>query len=308
MRRLLLLAMIPLLSAGQTSTPASSEITVAPNTLTDALIEGKPVKLLVRAGGPDRLILNPETVARLAVKRAALFGNASFSVAGRREFRGENRPLDFEVAGQKHKGRAFWFTDAPAQPGDGSIGPLALPQQRVRFALAAPAPGEQTFSFPYYGEINGQSLTGLSLGDVRMGVGFDLEETGGYPIASAAAGAAIARTNGGTLSGASWDVEIIFGVKRPVRLMTLERPFVIGPFAFREIAVRVRNRVDAAGHGADIPEAGAVEDPSEVVVTAGTKGRKPVYSFAVPRAAFAACSTLLFDKVAKQISVNCRPQ
>ncbi|MBX9796119.1 hypothetical protein [Sphingomonas sp.] len=311
--RYALVPIVLLALAGASAPPdrqsaAATELTTTPGALVEAEVEGKPVRLQLRAGGPDRLILNGETVARLGIKRADFFGSASFSVAGRREFKGESRPLDFVIGGMKQKGRAFWFTDAPPQTGDGSIGPLALPQARLRFDLGPAAADQKLYAFPYYGAINGQSLTAHELSPgLRMGVSFDLEETGPYPIASAAAGAVIANDHGGTVSGASWDVEIIFGVKRPVRLMTLERPFVFGPFAFRQIAVRVRNRVDAAGHGADIPEAGAVEDPSEVVVTANAKGVKPVHSFAIPRAAFAPCSTLLFDKAAKTISVMCRP-
>lgn len=284
------------------------ELVVAPETLVDATLEGKPVKLAILSGGPDRLIVNAATVDRIGLKPALFVGRANLNVAGRREFEGRNRPVAFAVAGVRHKARALWFPQAPPGRGDGSIGPWGLAQPRVTFEFGAiRGAAEQRSDFPLFGNINNYSLTVYREGTFGTIVEFDLGSTSPYPVASAAAGAAIAQAYGGALSGPSWDIEIFFGIKRPVRLLTLDRPFKIGPLSFTKIAVRVRDRIDAGGRGSAIAEADTVEDPAEIIVSAKVKGPPLVFTFRIPRAGMAACSRLSFDKTAKRIELWCKP-
>ena len=285
----------------------AAELVVEPGVDVPASVEGQPVALRVLSGGPDRLVLNPQVASRLGLKPAFFVGRANLNVAGRREFEGKNRPVDFAIAGASHKGRALWFPTAPALPADGTIGPWGLPQSRVTLNFAATDPAAVRYDFALFGGVSGSSVTGYREATFGMGVAFDLDDRSPYPRASAAAGAAIAQAYGGVLGGPTWDVEILFGIKRPVRLLTLERPLVIGPLRFTKIAVRVRDRIDAAGLGSDIRDADAGEDPSEVVVTAKTKGPPPIFSFVVPRTTMAACSRLSFDKQAKRIELWCKP-
>ena len=140
-----------------------------------------------------------------------------------------------------------------------------------------------------------------------MGVTFDVETAEAYPVATAAAGAAIAAAYGGQLSGPSWDVEILLGIKRPVRLMTLARPLVVGPLSFTRIAVRVRDRIDKSGSGSRIADADDVQDASEIVVEGNRKGPRPIYGLTIPRGQLRGCSRLTYDKKAKVIELVCRP-
>ncbi|WP_374138035.1 MULTISPECIES: hypothetical protein [unclassified Sphingomonas] len=220
-----------------------TELIVQPGEMIAATIERAPARLRIVSGGPDRLLLNADFIMQSGFKPAPLMGNANLNIAGKRAFKGKNRPLDFTIAGVAHKGRAFWFFDAPAMPGDGTIGPWALPQSRITLQFGATDASSQRHDFPLFGGINSSSVTGYKEESFGMAVGFDLDDPTAHPIASAAAGAAIARAYGGTLSGATWDVDILLGVKRPVRLMTLQRPLVIGPLSMTQIAVRVRDRV-----------------------------------------------------------------
>lgn len=299
--------LLPGAGPAQTEPPVPDELVAVPGASVAATIEGQPAELRVLSAGPDRLILSAASAARFGLKPAPLFGRANLNVAGRREFNGNNRPVDFTVAGARHKGRAFWFADAPPVGGDGTIGPWALPQQRVTLTFGAPDPAAVRTDFPLLGDISGGSVTGYREASFGLYFAFDLDDAGDYPIASAAAGAAIAKAYGGALSGPSWDVELLFGIKRPVRLLTLDRPFKMGPLSFTRIAVRVRDRIDAAGRGADIKDADQIEDPSEVLVTAKAKGRPPIFSLTIPRASLAACSKLSFDKAAKRIELWCKP-
>ena len=200
---------------------AGPELTVRPGEVVAATVEGAPAAIRVLSGGPDRLILDADYVARRGIKPAPFLGRGNLNVAGRREFKGWNRPLDFTINGVRQKGRAFWFAGAPSIEGDGTIGPWALPQARVTLLFGAADPRAQRQDFPLFGDISSSSFTGYQETTFGMGVSFDLDDMAQYPVASAAAGAAIAKAYGGQLSGPSWDIDLLLGVKRPVRLMSI---------------------------------------------------------------------------------------
>lgn len=301
------LAILSISDSALAETAPASELVARPGEAVAATIEGKPVELRIVSAGPDRLLINAATADRLGLKPAMFVGRASLNVAGRREFEGKNRPVDFSVGGVAQKGRALWFPAAPPVAGDGTIGPWGLAQSRVTLLFGVSDPSAQRSDFPLLGSANNGSVTGYREESFGLFAAFDLDDPSEYPVASAAAGAAIAKAYGGQLGGPSWDVEILFGIKRPVRLMTLDRPFKFGPLSFNKIAVRVRDRIDAAGRGEDIKDADRIEDPSEVVVTATAKGRPPIFSLTIPRASLAACSKLSFDKGAKRIELWCKP-
>lgn len=288
---------------------AATELIVALDTLVEAVIAEAPARLRISSKGPDRLVLNAGFVAEHGIKSSAFGGRANLSVAGRREYVGHNRPLRFSVAGMSHDGRVFWFDNVPPIPGDGSIGPWALPQQRVTFLIGPANPAHRDHMFDLIGDISTSSITVHREPSFAMAVGFGLDDAAAYPVATAAAGAAIAKAYGGALSGPSWDVDVAFGVMRPVRLLTLERPLVIGPLSITKIAVRVRNRVDRGGEGTAIRDADVdgVDDPSEIIVASTRKGRSPAYAIAIPRVTMANCSRLSFDKRAAKITLTCPP-
>lgn len=287
--------------------PAAIEIN-ADKPLT-AIIDGKPAELQVVSGFVDRLTLHSDFVVKHGIRPAPIMGKADINFYGRREIRGKNRPLDYSIGGAKENGRAFWFADIPQPRFDGSIGPFAIPFDIVAIRLSPSQIGEKVHAMIYFGDVNNGSNAGHVDPTFRTTVNFAVEKRMLYPLASAATGAAIAAAYGGTLSGEPWEEEIAFGIKRPVRLLTLERPFVIGQFAFTKIAVRVRGGLDSGGVGDAIAEASSDDtDPAEIVVTGtGKKPRQPVFSFDIDRNILGACSTITFDKSAKQIRLSCRP-
>jgi hypothetical protein len=275
-----------------------------------AMIDGHPAQVQVVTGFVDRLTLNTEYVAKRGIKPAMIMGNADVNFWGKREIKGKNRPLGYSIAGKKEKGRAFWFADVPPPRFDASLGPFAIPFDVIKVRLSAPAPDEQMHGMIYFGDLNNGSNAGHIDPTFRTTVNFAVEKRMRYPLASAATGAAIAAAYGGTLSGDTWEEEIAFGIKRPVRLLTLDRPFAVGVFRFTAIAVRVRSSMDAGGSGDAIAEATASEDsdPAEIVVMGtGKKPKQPIFTFDIDRNVLDACSSIVFDKPAKQIRLSCRP-
>jgi hypothetical protein len=290
--------------------PGPTEINVLVDQPIGAVVEGKPARLQITTGLVDRLTLHTNFVAANGIQPAPIAGKANVNFWGRREISGRNRPLDYSIDGVKEKGRAFWFLDVPQPKFDGSVGPWAIPFDRVIVGLSPTSGAEQSFDFPYYGDLNNGSVTLHQDPAFRTSLTFGVERELKYPLASAATGAAIAAAYGGTLSGEEWQEHIAFGVTRPVRLMTLERPFRVGPFAFTQIAVRTRSTRDAAGSGEAIAEAVDAEnvDPQEIVVVGlGKKARKPAFTLSIARAALNQCASITFDKAVRKISLSCRP-
>lgn len=305
------------LFAGAFALTATSLLAAGPNEIIveadapiTATIEAIPAQLTISTGLVDRLTLNTDFVAEHAIKPAPIMGKANLNFWGRKEVEGKNRPLDYSVAGVPEMGRAFWFLNVPQPKFDGSIGPWAFPHDRVVVRLSADGPADQLNDFPYFGDLNNGSVSSYQEATFGTAVTFGVERDLPYPLASAATGAAIAAAYGGSLSGEAWDQSVGFGITRPVRLMTLERPFIIGPFSFTQIAVRTRSTRDAAGNGDAIAEASDGEDvdPQEItVIGLGKKAKKPVFTLAIGRMALNQCASITFDKLARKIILRCRP-
>jgi hypothetical protein len=136
-----------------------------------------------------------------------------------------------------------------------------------------------------------------------------VEQQARLPIASAATGADLAAALGGRLEGAPWQEEILLGITRPVRRLVLDRPLVVGPWRFREIAVRVRDLADASATLSPDQQAiaDAEADPAEIAVTASSgKGRGVARFLSLGRAHLEGCARLEIDKTARKLSVHCR--
>jgi hypothetical protein len=289
--------------------PAPSVVELDANKPIDAQVEGVPARLQVTTGLVDRLTLHTDFVAANGVKPATIMGSADLNFWGRKEVKGKNRPLAYVISGRTEKARAFWFLNVPQPQYDGSVGPWAIPFDRVTVTITPASGAETDYEFPYFGGLSNGSVSSYQEASFGTAVTFGVERELKYPLASAATGAALAAAYGGTMSGEIWDEPIAFGVTRPVRLMTLERPFVMGPFSFKQIAVRTRSSRDAAGSGETIAEAEDQTnlDPQEIIVEGlGKKAQKPAFTFAIGRAALNQCASITFDKIPRKIRLSCR--
>jgi hypothetical protein len=268
-------------------------------------INGTTVKLALTTANVDKLVLNAATVARLGIEPAVIKGKATVKIGPTKVLQGRNRPLDHSTAGAKSGDRILWFEGLDRPGADGSIGPWSIPHDRV--AIRLPGVGATAYSFPLFGDKDSLSITRIITADYGFGLEFGVESPSRYPVASAAAGAVIARALGGTATPETWDEEVLLGITRPVRRVDLARPLVIGPFNFSTIVVRIRDAKDAMGSGDALPQPpGPDDDPSEIVVTAVTeKGPRLVYTLTIPATALAACSRIEYAKKAKLITLAC---
>ncbi len=273
-----------------------------------AQIGGQPVQLQLRTGSIDRLTLNPPVAARLGLKPATIMGKANLNIGGKRVLRGRNTVAKGQLAGAPFKGRVIWFEGATPLPGDGAVGPMVLPAPQVVVNLGQVA-DVKAHNFPLVGDQNSTSHAVVRGDDYAFLMTLGVEQQARLPIASAATGADLAAALGGRLEGAPWQEEILLGVTRPVRRLVLDRPLVVGPWTFREIAVRVRDLVDASATLAPDQQAiaDAEADPAEIAVVASSgKGRGVARFLSLGRPQLANCARLEIDKAARTYSVHCK--
>lgn len=268
-------------------------------------IAGQTLAIAVHSGNIDRLVLDGDVAIRIGIKPATLMGKADLTIGRAPVLKGYNRPVDHGIAGIASSDRVLWFEALDTPRADGSIGPWGLPHDRV--ALHLPGTGTTPYTFALVGDRNSQSLTIVQTREYGFSLTFSAENPARYPIASAAAGAAIARALGGTATPETWEEEVLLDIRRPVRRVDLARPLVIGPFRLATIAVRIRDARDAMGSGDALPlPPSDDDDPSEIVVTATkAKGPQPIRTLTIPGAALAACSRIEFAKTARTITLNC---
>jgi hypothetical protein len=268
--------------------------------------EGTMLEIALHTGGTNRLTVHPDTAVRLEANRAPIewYGKGRLRIGSTRVLEGTDRVMNLVIAGVPHRARVLWFQDTSGGPDDGSVGPYAIPFDHISVRLGGTS--TDTYAFRLVGGFNRSAGARFTHQGGEMLVQFAVEETGRYPVASAAAGAAIAAAYGGVATGEVWQEHIAFGVYRPVQLVRLGRPLVIGPFSFDAIAVRVRDRVDGSGSGDQLPLPPREWDPSEMVVIMPTqKGPPPVFSFRIPRPFLTRCSMIEFLKREKEVRLSC---
>lgn len=199
--------------------------------------------------------------------------------------------------------RRVGWTRLPYLTGaDGVIGPGGLPQRAIRFVLRPSMPGERTVSFPLVDEGGlfggwGGTYALIEVGGAPMRIRFDPHHP--RTLATAGAGVRLAAALDGRIGGETESLEIAFGIRRPVRTLRLARPLAIGPLTIATLGVRTSD----FGNASSIREEGG--DPDEIIVTAGRRRNLRRDRISLGADSLARCSSILFDKRARQIRLTC---
>jgi len=121
--------------------------------------------------------------------------------------------------------------------------------------------------------------------------------------ATAALGAILAETLGGSWSGEPREALVSFGVARPLRPMRFARPLLFGDYAVTDLNVRTSDwRGDHA-----LPTDESDGDPGEMVVTGARRGMRPLYRMTLGRDRLSNCSSLTYSKPRQQLILACAP-
>ena len=275
---------------------AAADLTVAAgsNYLIDATVNGEPVHLRVDPEAPGYIILNPSAVRRLGLRRSM---SSSETRIGPVRLTGSSKVAQVAIGGVTGKRRLVWIDREAVAGADGLIAPSDLPFDRVTFAIGAPRQGEGMFELPLeFHRGSGLSFP-LQVGAAVIHVHFSLIKP--HSLATAATGALLSEANSGSWSGEPRNEVIEFGVTRPVRSMTLARPFDLNGLAVRSFLVRT---ADNRGNMNLPPEPNF--DPNEVVVTAPSRQRAMLH-FTLGLNRLSQCSRVIWDNTTRRMTLYC---
>lgn len=295
---LLLLALVP---GGAVAQPP--ERVVSGDGIVTATINGVTARLRIDPAAPALPILT-EALAGQAGLRAGPFAFAYLvgpeqvpgrSAVGRIAVGADARP---------RKRRIGWAGRPYVSGADGVIGPGGVPDDVIRFVLRPPLPGERTTSLPLEDEGGlfggwGGSYALIDLGGQPLRIRFDPHAP--RTLATAGAAVRIANAQDGVVSGEASPTHIAFGISRPVRTMRLGRPLAVGPLTLTELGVRTGD----FGNTSTIREEGG--DPDEVVVTGDRRRNTRWDRLALGADQLRHCSSITFDKRARQVRLTCAP-
>ncbi|MEZ0244581.1 MAG: hypothetical protein ACAH11_14495 [Sphingomonas sp.] len=277
------------------------EMTVSGNRTISIVAGGVAARMRIDPGAPTSPVFNPDFAQRAGFRAGWIGFQARIGPVRVNGFTAVIR-LDFGpfVPGGEFKRRVGWFGAPYVEDADGAVGPGALSADLVRFVLGPVQPGERTISIPLTDFGRAGMGSTLMAGGEKISVSFNLDRPRSF--ATASGGASIAASNGGRFDRDPETMPIHLGVVRPVRHMTLGSPLMVGPLSVDGLMVRTGD----FGSAASIPE-GEVEegDPDEIVVT-GQKKRKGEQRLLIGRDYLDRCSSILFDKSAKTVTLSCR--
>lgn len=265
------------------------------------MIGEMPVSLKVDAATPDRPLLNPKFVEKIGLGKSII--DVRFSI-GPVKIRANTKVVKYKFDGMDWKRRSLWADRAYTGKYDGGVGPGGIPHDIITFELRTPQAGEQKFVLPL--TQNGNSVTELEVGGKTIDITFTLKRD--RTLATAATGAIIAENYDGAFTGESETTEIAFGIERPIRAITLSEPINIIGRTLDSFFVRTKDGGDSSGiMDGDLKD--GAEDSSEIVVI-GKKGKKDKnrYSISLGRNDLSHCSSITYDKLAKEIQLSCMPQ
>ncbi|WP_375421436.1 hypothetical protein [uncultured Sphingomonas sp.] len=204
------------------------------------------------------------------------------------------------------KTRVGW-SEVPFLDGaDGSVGPGGFLEEIVRFVLRDAMPGEKTIALPMERDALSSGAAGqlsaifglIAVEGKPMRVCFDPHHA--RSLVTAGAGRRLARQNGGVISGDAVPTEIFFGVRRPVRTLTLQQPLQLGTLAIGSLGIRTSDRSSVAS----VP--GESGDPEDIVVTAKGNKRDPRSdTLSLGSDYLSRCSSIVFDRKKRVIELTC---
>lgn len=313
--RLLLFVMvlIPAVALAQPAPPPGllvEEAVVQADSSATVWINGLEVELAVSTGTVDHVTLNAAAVARIGLSAAPADNKADLFIGGVQQRVGRHGAGWLAAGGRLQRQQLYWFPGAEVLPLAGTIGPFALPHDRVRVEWQA---GDATpYAFALIGNVDRAAYGVADLAGRPYLVGADVRMRRPLPLVTAALGADLAERLGGTFVGEPWPEEIMLGISRPVRRLELTRPLVIGPLRFSAVAVRVGGPRDATMSLArgQVTPLDAEEDPEAIQVRGRIIRQRQVARYIMlSRTQLEAhgCISLTVAKSARQFILECAP-
>ena len=279
-----------------------SELVVPGPGLVNGRINGVAASLRIDPAAPAMPMITTSLAERAGLRAGPFEGEY---IVGPRRIMGRTAIGRIDVGFGPQRRRIWWAPPAFTPGSEGVIGPGLLPFRTIRFQLRPAQAGERTVSLPMVGQGGFEDAWGeryalINVGGRPLRVRFDPARQ--LTVATASAALRLAQAHGGSMKGAPFSAEVVFGIQRPLRTMQLARPVVVGPLTVSQLAVRTRDH----GSADLIREAGEAEDPNEVVVTANRRRHPAAEQIKLGRDQLDRCSSIVFDRARRKVHLTCR--
>ncbi len=216
----------------------------AAHPIVDATIAGMAVRLRVDPSADSFIILAPEATARLQL------GDPVRTIAGQPIRRGTlptkvgrveiENPYSWEevvIAGRPAIIRIVMPANAHYAEADGSISPGWLPQPQVRLLRRPGTTNDVWTIVPSRRDAQDGIVSDIRLGKNEIMLQFAPDRA--VTIATASAGSILAEAGDGLLTGPVEQVQIMYGVARPVRRIALAQPIIVAGRRLQQFQVRL---------------------------------------------------------------------
>lgn len=287
--------------AAKPSAPAQRDLEVRAGEAVEMTINDLPVRLRLAPDAISVPTLNADAAQRVGLE-PSMIGYVYVVGPEKIAFRTDNVP--YRAGAASFKRRTAFSTRQLADGVDGIAGPETFPFARTRFVLRDPQPGDRAIVFPLDPELGrSQTSVRIDIGDrpIYAAFSFDRAES----LVTATGGKWIADANAGRFDGEARDAPILYGVARPIRSLSLERPLMLGELEVRNLAVRVSD----IGSSQGIAEGQQPEqDPNEIVVTGDRKGKVPSQRLYIGMDTIGHCASITYDFDAETVTLMCPNQ
>lgn len=259
----------------------------------EARVSGVVFRLRVGLEQKDLIELNPD-----AAERSGLVFEPGFDAdVGKVTLPGIAATGELDMAGRKTPVLVSSHGRACCTDADGAISPILLPYAIVRFVrCGAPETGE-TRSFAMTGDDEHGLQIPIPIGADHIYAAFSLDRA--ESVASASAGAILARAHAGRPTGTEGVTIAAFGIDRPTRTIAFAHPFRLTGFAFDRLPVRI---ADFAGHY-DLPA--PPPEPGDIVVRKRGRQQEAWPLVLIGRDRLDSCAQIAFTTQTRMLSLTC---
>lgn len=271
----------------------------------DVTIGEVPLRLRVALDQKRLIELNPDAVDRLNAQppdRRFRFEDGFDAQIGRERLQGIQAAVILRLNDRKMQVTLASHGRPCCAGVDGEIGIGLLPYANIRFVRSGRADStheEQMMRFT----IDDDSIHGpqasVAVGGASLFVQFSLGRR--ESVATAAAGAILARGHGGTLTERT-PVAAPFGIERPASTLRFASPVSLAGFVFDEVAVRTAD----FGGSIDFPSDPA--QPQDIVVSRKLPQQEAWPVVLIGRDRLDRCSEASFDGNSHVLTLRCAGQ
>lgn len=264
-------------------------------------INDQPVRFRVAPDAISVPTLNDDAARRIGLK-PSMIGYVYVIGPERIAFRTDN--VRYRAEGAPFKRRTAFSNRNLTSGADGIAGPETFPFGRTIFILRDPRPDDRAITLPLDTEMGrSQTSVRIDVGGRPIYAAFSLDRP--ESLVMATGGKWIADAHGGRFDGEVREAPILYGVARPVRSLTLDRPLMLGALEIRDLAVRVSDMGNAQG----IAEGPASEpDPNEIVVSGDSKRKVPNQRLYIGTNTIGHCASITYDFKAGTVTLMCPDQ